>query len=157
MLHTHALAAAETTPYLAVLSAEKRSGKSRLLELLARLCARAEHISGASEAALFQLVEAQRPTLLIDEIDAVFGQTAERTEALRGAINSGNRRAGSIIRGGKDGKHVKYATFCPKVLAGIENGEHTGRRRTGLPDTVRDRSIPILLRRKQPGMEVERL
>lgn len=149
VLHTHAQEVAETTPYLAVLSAEKRSGKSRLLELLAGLCARAEHVSGVSEAALFQLVEARRPTLLVDEVDAVFAQAAERTEALRGAINSGNRKAGSIVRGGKDGKPTRYSTYCPKVLAGIENGK--------LPDTIRDRAIPIIMRRKPPGVQVERL
>lgn len=147
--HTHVFDAAETTPYLAVLSAEKRSGKSRLLELLARLCRRAEHTSGASEAALFQTIQQSRPTLLLDEVDAVFAQSAERTEALRGAINSGNRKAGSVLRGGKDGQALRYSTFCPKVLAGIENGK--------LPDTIRDRSIPILMRRKPPGIEVERL
>ena len=32
--HTHAFEAAETTPYLAITSAEKRSGKTRLLEVL---------------------------------------------------------------------------------------------------------------------------
>jgi hypothetical protein len=32
--HTHAFDAAETTPYLAVTSAEKRPGKTRLLEVL---------------------------------------------------------------------------------------------------------------------------
>lgn len=147
--HTHVFDAAETTPYLAVLSAEKRSGKSRLLELLARLCRRAEHTSGASEAALFQTIERSQPALLLDEIDAVFAQTAERTEALRGAINSGNRKAGSVLRGGKDGQPQRFSTFCPKVLAGIENGK--------LPDTIRDRSIPIILRRKPPGVQVERL
>jgi hypothetical protein len=37
LLHTHAIGAAEVTPYLNICSAEKRSGKSRLLELLAAL------------------------------------------------------------------------------------------------------------------------
>lgn len=149
VMHTHALEACESTPYLAVLSAEKRSGKSRLLELFARICARSEHVSGISEAALFQLVQEVRPTLLVDEVDAVFGVAAERSEALRGAINSGNRRSGSIVRGGKDGQVVRYSTFSAKVLAGIETGK--------LPDTIRDRSIPILMRRKPPSQTVERL
>jgi hypothetical protein len=35
IVHTHALDAADTTPYLNVKSAEKRSGKTRLLEVWA--------------------------------------------------------------------------------------------------------------------------
>jgi hypothetical protein len=38
--HTHAFDAAEQTPYLAISSAEKRSGKTRLLEVLELLVAR---------------------------------------------------------------------------------------------------------------------
>jgi len=34
VVHTHALTLAVTTPYLAITSAEKRSGKTRLLEVL---------------------------------------------------------------------------------------------------------------------------
>ena len=40
IMHTHAIDAADVTPYLAILSAEKRSGKSRLLEVLSLLVAR---------------------------------------------------------------------------------------------------------------------
>jgi len=146
--HTHAIDAAAQTPYLSILSAEKRSGKTRLLEVLSGLCARAEHVAGASEAALFQLVNMGRPTLLIDEVDAIFGSATERTEALRGVINCGNRRGGTIIRGDKSGEPKRYSVFCAKVLAGIETGR--------LPDTIRDRSIPIILRRKRPDAQVER-
>lgn len=146
--HSHAIDAAWQTPYLSVLSAEKRSGKTRLLEVLHGLCARAEHASGASEAGLFQLVDQSKPTLLIDEVDAIFGSNTERTEALRGVINSGNRRGATVIRGDKTGEPRRYRTFCPKVLAGIETGR--------LPDTIRDRSIAIILRRKRPDAKVDR-
>ena len=148
ILHTHAIDAAAQTPYLSILSAEKRSGKTRLLEVLHGLCARAEHAAGASEAGLFQLVDQCQPTLLIDEVDAVFGSNTERTEALRGVINCGNRRGVTVIRGDKSGEPKRYKAFCPKVLAGIETGR--------LPDTIRDRSIQITMRRKTPGSAVER-
>jgi len=39
IVHTHTLDAADTTPYLNVKSAEKRSGKTRLLEVLSLLAA----------------------------------------------------------------------------------------------------------------------
>jgi chloramphenicol 3-O-phosphotransferase len=40
IVHTHAFAAAEMTPYLYITSPEKRSGKTRLLKLLQLLCAK---------------------------------------------------------------------------------------------------------------------
>ncbi len=40
IVHTHALDAADTTPYLEVVSAEKRSGKTRLLEVLSTVAAK---------------------------------------------------------------------------------------------------------------------
>jgi hypothetical protein len=40
VLHTYAIEAAEQTPYLAITSAEKRSGKTRLMEVLAAVVAR---------------------------------------------------------------------------------------------------------------------
>jgi Zn ribbon nucleic-acid-binding protein len=41
VVHTHAFDAADVTPYLDIKSVEKRSGKTRLLEVLALLVARA--------------------------------------------------------------------------------------------------------------------
>jgi 5S rRNA maturation endonuclease (ribonuclease M5) len=42
VIHTHAIEAADMTPYLAITSPEKRSGKSLLLEMLRWLAARAQ-------------------------------------------------------------------------------------------------------------------
>ena len=40
LMHTHTIDAADATPYLSITSAEKRSGKTRLLETLELLAAR---------------------------------------------------------------------------------------------------------------------
>jgi hypothetical protein len=52
LAHTHTIGAAECTPYLNVESAEKRSGKSRLLEVLGALSRDSVHVANVSEAAL---------------------------------------------------------------------------------------------------------
>jgi hypothetical protein len=70
--HTHAIEAAHATPYLIVLSPEKRSGKTLLLEVLALLVARPWRIVAASEAAMLGKISKDRPTLLLDEIDAIW-------------------------------------------------------------------------------------
>ncbi len=149
LLHTHAIGAAEVTPYLNICSAEKRSGKSRLLELLAALASSAVHVANISEAALFRML-GTAPTLLVDEVDALFASNGERTEALRGIINAGNRRGVHVVRC-VGAKHTPSAfeVFSPKVLAGIDTGK--------LPDTIADRSIALRMKRKMAGEPVERL
>jgi hypothetical protein len=73
VVHTHTFDAAEATPYLAITSAEKRSGKTRLLEALELLVARPWLTGRASAAVLPRKVDAERPTLLLDESDRVQG------------------------------------------------------------------------------------
>src|SRR5262249_3607172 len=71
----HALEAFDVTPYLDIHSPEKRSGKSRLQEVLNELVPRPELTSRLTEAATFRLIESDDgpPVLLIDEVDTIFG------------------------------------------------------------------------------------
>jgi hypothetical protein len=149
VLHTYALSAAYATPYLRVRSPAKRAGKTRLLEVLELVCRNAQRAGSITAAAVFQLIEAERPTLLIDEIDTIFTARNEQAEALRGILNDGYRPGGYAIRGTQDGAPVKFSTWCPKVLAGIENNS--------LPDTIEDRCLTIGLERKLKTEAVERL
>jgi hypothetical protein len=148
-LHTHAIDAAEVTPYLNITSAEKRSGKTRLLEVVASLVRNGVHVANISEAALFRMLDAT-PTLLIDEVDALFASNGERTEALRGIVNAGNRRGAVVYRCvGAAHDARPFGVFGAKVLGGIDSGK--------LPDTIRDRSITLRMKRKVAGEQVERL
>lgn len=88
-LHTHAIDAADTTPYLDISSPEKESGKSRLLEVQARLVPRAMETANVSDAALFRALSGEDgpATLLYDEVDSIFGRNAARTkEEQRGLL-----------------------------------------------------------------------
>jgi hypothetical protein len=82
--HTYATDAAETTPYLSVTSALPRCGKTRLLEVLELLVREPLPTANISDAALFRAIEKMAPTLLFDEIDAIFGPKARDREDLRG-------------------------------------------------------------------------
>ncbi len=147
--HTHAFDAAECTPYLSVTSAEKRSGKSLLLESLSSLVARPWLTGRVTAAALYRRIDAERPTLLLDESDSAFRSGEEYAEGLRGVLNTGHRRGGSTTVCVGQGVAMTYgvfSTFSPKAIAGI------GR----LPDTVADRAIAIVLKRKAPGETVAR-
>jgi hypothetical protein len=149
VLHSWALDGAHATPYLLVLSPEKRSGKTRLLEVLSQLVRHPWHTTSTSEAAMFRKIERDEPTLLLDEIDAIFGSNSDRTEPLRAILNSGNRRGATVTRCvGKEHEVADFPVFCPKVLAGIDSGK--------LPDTIRDRSIALPMKRRHDGEKVER-
>jgi Protein of unknown function (DUF3631) len=148
VLHTWTFDAAVTTPYLVVLSAQRQSGKTRLLEVLEMLVAQPMRTSGLSEAALFRVIESRRPTLMIDEADAIFGSATERTEPIRGALNSGNRVGASLSRCIPPHWDVKeFSTYCPKAIAGIDKGS--------FPDTILDRSVVVRMRRRAPDERVE--
>lgn len=139
--HTHAIDAFDCTPYLQITSATKRAGKTRLLEVLEPVVPRAWFTGRTSAAALVRKVDAECPTLLLDESDAAFGGEKEYAEALRGILNSGYRRSGKATVCVGQGAKIEardFRTFGPKAIAGIGK----------LPDTVADRSIPIQLRRR---------
>jgi len=139
--HTHAIAAAECTPYLQVTSATKRAGKTRLLEVLEPLVARPWLTGRTSAAVLVRKTDKEAPTLLLDESDAAFGGEKDYAEALRGILNSGYRRSGKAslcIGQGANLTYKDFSTFGAKCIAGIGT----------LPDTVADRAIPIQLRRR---------
>jgi hypothetical protein len=144
--HTHALDAAELSPYLAISSAEMRSGKSTLLDLLALLASRPWQVITPSEAVVFRKVDRDRPTLLLDEYDAIFSQKEQ--EPLRALLNAGNRPRTTVPRcAGANRDEIKdFSIFCAKALAGIGK----------LPPTVADRSIEIRMKRKAPTEAVER-
>jgi hypothetical protein len=145
--HTWAFSQAEATPYLWITSAEKRSGKTRLLETLVLLVARAWLTGRVTVAVLVRKIAKETPTLLLDESDAAFRSEREYAEALRSILNNGHRRGGAAslcLNRGEN--YADLPVFCPKAIAGI------GR----LPDTVADRSILIVVKRRAPNEPVER-
>jgi len=147
--HTYALDAADITPYLAFTSPEKQAGKSLALEVVGTLVNEPWPAIRPSEAVLFRKIEADCPTLLLDEVDTIWSKNArQEDEGLRALLNAGFRRHGSTVPRcvGPTNRLQDFATFCPKALGGI--GE--------LPDTISDRSIPIRMERKRKTDKVDR-
>jgi hypothetical protein len=144
-LHTWTFASARTTPYLYVHSADKQSGKTRLLEVMEVLCRNSLRATNVTPSVLFRAIDRMDPTLMIDEVDTIWA--GARNEMMRGIINGGYKIGGFVLRI-QNQQPTKYNTFCPKILAGIYNGF--------IPDTIADRCIPIKLRRKKAGEQCER-
>ena len=149
--HTYALDSADATPYLAVTSPEKGSGKTRLLECL-RLLARGrpEIFIIPTASTIYRMLEADPDApLLLDELDAVFRDRSDKYEEVRAIINAGHRRGAKVPRTVSVGNRHEvqmFPVFGPRALAGIGK----------LPDTVADRSIPIRMLKKKRSETVEK-
>jgi hypothetical protein len=97
-------------------------------------------------ATVFRLIDAEQPTLIIDEADTfVAGGSSELT----GIINSGHAKTRAFVtRCVGDGHDVKrFSTWSPMVLAAIGL----------LPSTIIDRSIVISLNRKAKNQTCKRI
>lgn len=148
--HTWVSDRAETTPYLAVMSPERRCGKTRLLDVLELLVRDPWRVVTPSEAVVFRKLDADHPTLLLDEVDTIYGPRAPVAyEGLRAMLNAGHRAGTRVPRCVGEGANLRvqdFDVYSPKALAGIGD----------LPDTVADRSILIRLARRAPGEPVAR-
>jgi putative DNA primase/helicase len=142
-VHTHLLDNFLISPRLAIRSPVMRCGKTTLLDVVARLTLRALPSANVTPAAVFRVVEACRPTLLIDEADTFL----PGNEELRGVVNSGHRKGGKVIRTvGEDHEPRTFSTYSAVAIALIGK----------LPATLHDRSAPVVdLKRRLRSEKVE--
>lgn len=135
----------KVAPIATITAPEMQCGKTQLLSLIGRLAHRPLLASNITPAAIFRVIEAHKPTLLIDEADSFLREKEE----LRGIINSGHtRQSAYVIRTvGEEHEAMQFSTWGAKVICGI-----------GKPSaTILDRSIILELRRKLPHEKIERL
>ena len=143
VLHTFSMDAWQHSPILAVVSPTKRCGKSTLLSINQACVYRALVCANVTPAVLFRLIEAERPTLLLDEADTWL--TDEKSE-LRGIVNSGHTKTTAVVARcvGDDNTVAVFSTWAAKMIAMIGKP----------PDTILDRSIVVSMRRKAKSESV---
>lgn len=146
---THCVPAFEYATRLAVRSAEKRSGKSRLLEVIDATCHKPLRAVNATVPAIFRSLDGDNPpTLILDEADTIFGskKVAEQNEDLRGLLNAGFQRGLPVLRvEGSKHEPKEFPTFAMAALAGIG----------ALPDTIEDRAVIVKMQRRKPSEKVQ--
>jgi putative DNA primase/helicase len=132
-------------PMIQISAPERACGKTRLLEVIGALVPKPLPTGSISTAALFRVIEALGPSLLVDEAETFLTDNPE----LVGVLNNGySRHQAFVVRCVGDDHDVKqFRVWGPKVLCGI--GE--------LSDTLASRCITIQMRRKRAGESVERL
>jgi putative DNA primase/helicase len=131
-------------PIACITAPEKRCGKTQLLRLMYFLSRNPLKADNITTAALFRSIEKWKPILFIDEYDAFL----KGNEEMRGVLNAGFEYDGCVIRTNpKTFEPTEFNVFCAKVISGIGH----------LPDTLKDRSIMLELRRKRKDETRERL
>jgi len=146
---THAQPAWQSASRFIAKSAEKRCGKSRMFEVMRELVHNALPSANISTAALVRSIsDEDPPTFIVDEADRLFGadRPSEATEILIGILNAGFARGWPYIRWDVTTRtREECPTFAMAMLAskGID-----------LPDTIEDRAIVVLMRRKAPSESV---
>ncbi|MBI4664447.1 MAG: DUF3631 domain-containing protein [Verrucomicrobia bacterium] len=141
--HAHVFKAFVCSPRLNISSPQHRCGKTTLRDVVALFVPRPLPTENLTCAVLFRLVQSHWPTILADEYDSWMRENEE----LRGLLNAGHRRGGTVYRCEGDNREVRsFAVFAPAVLCGIGT----------LPGTLQDRSIEIRLERAKSGEIRER-
>lgn len=144
VLFSHTHECWSISPRLALISPEKRCGKTTALSILQKLVPKPLPASNVTSAALFRSVAEWGPTLLIDEADTFL----TGNEELRGILNSGHNLSQAFVvrTTPPDYTPARFPTWAPAAIAMIGH----------LPDTLTDRSIVINLKRKRPTDDVKR-
>lgn len=145
VVHTHCFDCFESTPRLAVISPERECGKTRLFEVMALVVARPLLQISTTAAALFHAIAAIQPTILLDEVDNIFGP-GDNNSQLRAVLNSGHRQGATVLRSAGATGARQFPVFAPVALAGIGNV---------LPDTLASRCIYVPMHRRGPGDTVD--
>jgi hypothetical protein len=147
-MHAHAISSAESTPRLAFLSDEPGCGKTRTLEVLELLTPNPRRVADVTGVVLLRMIAAAQTTLLVDEVDVVWGG-GRSNETLRGVINAGHRRGASAYRCKGKTEIEALPAFAATALAGIGF--------TTLPPTIKDRAIVVPMSKPRRRVDEFRL
>ena len=134
----------EKSPFLGVTGADKRVGKSRLIDLITKLVRKRYSVGRLSEAALYRLIEQYKPTLLIDEFHRLLAKYPNLLDLL---LTSYDRDKKVVLVNAEKHTIEEFDCWAAKAFAylGI------------LDEQLRDRIIEIYLERKPKGVRRARL
>ncbi len=145
--HTHVADVFESTPRLGLMSNEPASGKTRVLELIEHLAPNTMAATNVHPAVLWRTIDqSARATLLLDEIDCVFGRngSASAYQQLRSILNAGYRQGAKVRRCVGTDAVKDFDVFAPVAMAGLGQ----------LPETIASRAITINMKRRKAGQEI---
>jgi hypothetical protein len=141
MVATHMFERFDAFAYVVITSKTKRSGKTRLSEVISFACSNPMNFSTMSSSNLFRVVNPDPeayytekqpfvpPTVMFDEAESL---NSEAAGTMRSVLNAGYRK-GQVVPRTVGQRVVQFKIYCPKVFILIGD----------VFDTLRDRSIII--------------
>ena len=135
VLGTFCFSEFDAYPYLVITSPTKRSGKTRLSEMISFSGSNPRNFAAMTAATMFRAIEDEKPMLIFDEAETL---SSESANTMRAVLNVGYRRGQTVPRVAAGGIK-EYTTYCPKVFVLIGDTY----------DTLRDRSIVITMKRAE--------
>jgi putative DNA primase/helicase len=134
---------AQIAPILVIRAPESECGKTTVKDIVELFVKRPLSNEGITLAALFRVVEQLQPTLLMDDADSWL--LRDPKDERHSLINSGHKRGGRVFRCAPDTFELQsFSTFCAKAIIFIGKSK----------DTLHNRSIEIVLRRKIAGESI---
>ncbi len=146
---TYCYHAWSAVPYLYI-GGPLGSGKSRVFEVLSRLCFRPLATSNLTAASMFRSLHASGGTLLLDEAERLKQTRDPDTGEILSMLLAGYKVDGSALRlepvGDAGFKTISFDVYGPKALACI----------AGLPPALASRAIAITMFRAAKGSDKPR-
>lgn len=149
--HTWVSPSFYTTPRIILSSPVPGSGKIRVLELLEGICHAPFMTVNSSTAALYRRIAQSSgdgktpPTVLYDEVDALFGKrSTPQSEEVRALLNAGYKAGVTVDRCEGDAASMKVIRFpvcVPAALAGLAGN---------MPATITARAITMEIKKAPP-------
>ncbi|MEW6536424.1 MAG: CHC2 zinc finger domain-containing protein [Candidatus Auribacterota bacterium] len=132
------------------LNAEKGSGKTLLMEVLAGIAFNGELVTNPTESVIFRDVSDNLITMFIDEVEQFRKRDKETFGSLITILNTGFSKSSVVKRIEKNAENrfvpQKYYAYSPKMFAGINE----------IDDVLQDRTVRIRLLRKKDAETVDR-
>lgn len=131
---TYVFPSFDAFPYMVITADTKRSGKSRLAEMISFCCSNPRFFTAMTPSTMFNIIEAEHPVVIFDEAETL---SSESQGVMTQVLNAGYRKGTKIPRmTGKD-QWKEYDTYSPKVFVLIGD----------VRDTLRDRSVIVRMKR----------
>ncbi len=147
MMETYLFMIFDEVGYLALVGT-KRTGKTRLFEILEMLCFNAIMSASSTDAYIYRTVERARATLLFDEADSLRKAPKDNVNERLEIVRSGYKRFGKTGRcEGDDSQPVEFSTYSMKAIANV----------TGLEEALEDRVIHVNVERKPKEVQIEKM
>ena len=141
--HTYCVEAFSHTPRLLFSSPQKGCGKTTAMSLTGAVSYKALHASSLTPAVVFRIIDKEGPTILADEADTYVYEN----EDMRNVFNLGHTKsAARVLRCAPNTHEVEeFYAYAPMAIGQIRLP----------PDTILDRCIVVMMRRKKASEHVE--